>query len=82
MFLDLRAEEHLSVVKSNLLFRLLDQGSFEITLHFLFPALDILLMTSYREHCGISFSFDYAERNQLDCAESGGLKQLQLDLTT
>lgn len=47
---------------------------FEVTLHLLFPALDILLMTSYKEHCGISFIFDYAERSQLFHAEPGGLK--------
>lgn len=76
MFLDFRVEEHLSarVVKSNLLLKLLDQGSLEVTLHLLFPALDILLMTSYKEHCGISFIFDYAERKQLFHAEAGGLK--------
>lgn len=76
MFLGFRAKEHLSacVVKSNLLLKLLDQGSFEVTLHLLFPALDVLLMTSCKVHCGISFIFDYAERSQLGCAGPGGLK--------
>lgn len=45
---------------------LLDQGSFEVTLHLFSHALDVPLMTNYKEHRGITLIFDYAERSQLD----------------
>lgn len=51
------------VVKNNLLLKLLDQGSFEVTLHLLFPALDILLMTRYKELELVSFLIMHKEVN-------------------